>query len=99
MGLAERDPPRDGVTVLATESELALGLESVRLGLQVWGPGLHMRLVVGRDEPEGVSREFEAALRRPRQSATMRLAWALAQGVPEPHGFLTTTDFVAAVWR
>ncbi len=99
MGLAERDPPRDGMTVVAAESELALGLESVRLGLQVWGPGLHLRLVVVRDEAVDVSREFEAALRRPRQSATMRLAGALATGLPEPHGFLTTTDFVAAVWR
>ncbi len=99
MGLAERDPPRDGVTVLAAESELALGLESVRFGLQVWGPGLHVRLVVVRDEPEDVRREFEAALRRPRASATMRLAGALAQGLPEPRGYLTARGFVAAVWR
>ena len=99
MGLAERDSPRDGVTVVAAESELAMGLESVRFGLQVWGPGLHLRLVVVRDEPEDVSKEFEAALRRPRQSATMRLAGALAKGLPTPHGFLTTSGFVAAVWR
>lgn len=99
MGLAERDPPRDGVTVLAAESELAMGLESVRFGLQVWGPGLHVRLVVVRDEPEDVRREFEAALRRPRASATMRLAGALAQGLPEPRGYLTARGFVAAVWQ
>ncbi len=99
MGLAERDSPRDGVTVLAAESELAMGLESVRFGLQVWGPGLHVRLVVVRDEPVDVAREFEAALRRPRQSATMRLAGALAKGLPEPRGYLTARGFVAAVWR
>ena len=99
MGLAERDPPRDGVTVVTAESELAMGLESVRFGLQVWGPGLHVRLVVVRDEPVDVAKEFEAALRRPRASATMRLAGALAQGLPGPHGFLTTSGFAAAVWR
>lgn len=99
MGLAERDPPRDGVTVLAAESELAMGLESVRFGLQVWGPGLHVRLVMLRDEVVDVSKEFEAALRRPKTSATMRLAGALAKGLPGPHGFLTTSGFVAAVWR
>ena len=58
MGLAERDAPRDGVTVLAAESELAMGLESVRFGLQVWGPGLHVRLVLVRDEPGDVARSL-----------------------------------------
>ena len=99
MGLAERDSPRDGVTVVAAESELAMGIESVRFVLQVWGPGLHVRLVVVRDEPVEVAKEFEAALRRPRLSATMRLSEALARGVPEPRGFLTARGFVAAVWR
>ena len=80
MGLAEAAAPRDGVTVLAAESELAAGLESVRFLLQVWGPGLHVRLVLVRDEPEDVRREFEAALRRPERSATMRLAEALVKG-------------------
>ena len=99
MGLMETAAPRDGVTVLAAESELAMGLESVRFLLQVWGPGLHVRLVMVRNEPGDVSEEFEAALRRPRQSATMRLAGALAQGLPEPHGYVTARGFVAAVWR
>ena len=99
MGLAETAAPRDGVTVLVAETELAAGLESVRFGLQVWGPGLHVRLVLVRDEPEDVRREFEAALRRPERSATIRLAGALAKGLPKPHGFLTTSGFVAAVWR
>ena len=76
-----------------------MGLESVRFGLQVWGPGLHVRLVVVRDETVDVAREFEAALRRPRQAATMRLAGALAKGLPEPRGYLTARGFVAAVWR
>jgi len=95
----ETAAPRDGVTVLASEAELAAGLESVRFLLQVWGPGLHVRLVLVRDEPADVSKEFEAALRRPRQSATMRLARVLAQGLPEPHGYVTASGFVAAVWR
>ncbi len=99
MGLAETAAPRDGVTVLAAESELAAGLESVRFLLQVWGPGLHVRLVLVRDEPVDVRREFEAALRRPERSATLRLAGALAMGMPEPRGFLTASGFVAAVWR
>ena len=99
MGLMETAAPRDGVTVLAAESELAAGLESVRLLLQVRGPGLHVRLVMVRNEPGDVSEEFEAALRRPRQSATMRLAGALVQGLPEPHGYVTARGFVAAVWR
>ncbi len=99
MGLAETAAPRDGVTVLVAETELAAGLESVRFGLQVWGPGLHVRLVQVRDEPGDVRREFEAALRRPERSATLRLAGALAKGLPKPHGFLTTSGFVAAVWR
>ena len=99
MGLMETAAPRDGVTVVAAEEELATGLESVRFVLQVWGPGLHVRLVMVRNEPGDVSKEFEAALRRPRQSATMRLAGALAQGVPEPHGYVTASGFVAAVWR
>jgi hypothetical protein len=87
------------VTVVAAESELAMGIESVRFVLQVWGPGLHVRLVVVRDEPVEVWKEFEAALRRPRLSATMRLSEALARRVPEPRGFLTARGFVAAVWR
>ena len=99
MGLAEAAAPRDGVTVLAAESEMAAGLESVRFLLQVWGPGLHVRLVQVHDEPVDVRREFEAALRRPERSATLRLAGALAKGLPKPHGFLTTSGFVAAVWR
>ena len=99
MGLAETAAPRDGVTVLVAESELAAGLESVRFLLQVWGPGLHVRLVQVRDELVDVRREFEAALRRPERSATLRLAGALAKGLPKPHGFLTTSGFVAAVWR
>ncbi len=99
MGLMETAAPRDGVTVLASESELAAGLESVRFLLQVWGPGLHVRLVLVRDEAADVRREFEAVLRRPRQSATMRLAGVLAQGLPKPHGYVTARGFVAAVWR
>ena len=99
MGLAEAAPPRDGVTVLAAEAELAAGVESVRFLLQVWGPGLHVRLVLVRDEPGDVAKEFAAALRRPERSATMRLAGALAKGVPEPHGYVTASGFVAAVWR
>ncbi len=99
MGLAERGSPRDGVTVLAAEDELAMGLESVRFLLQVWGPGLHVRLVLVRDAPVDVAREFEAALRRPGASATLRLAEALTVGLPAPHGFLTASGFVAAVWR
>ena len=99
MGLAEAAPPRDGVTVLAAEAELAAGVESVRFLLQVWGPGLHVRLVLVRDEPGDVSREFEAALRRPERSATMRLAGAVAKGLPEPHGYVTARGFVAVVWR
>ena len=99
MGLAETAAPRDGVTVLVAETELAAGLESVRFGLQVWGPGLHVRLVLVRDEPVDVRREFEAALRRPERSATMRLAGALVKGMPEPRGYLTAAGFVAAVWR
>ncbi len=99
MGLMETAAPRDGVTVLAAETELAAGLESVRFLLQVWGPGLHVRLVMVRDEPSDVSKEFEAALRRPRQSETMRLAGALAQGLPEPRGYVTASGFAAAVWR
>ena len=99
MGLMEKTSPRDGVTVLAAESELSAGLESVRLLLQVWGPGLHVRLVMVRNEPGDVSKEFEAALRRPERSATMRLAGALAKGLPEPHGYVTASGFVAAVWR
>jgi len=85
--------------VLAAEAELAAGLESVRLLLQVWGPGLHVRLVLVRDEPADVSKEFEAALRRPERSATLRLARALAKGLPEPHGYVTASGFAAAVWR
>ena len=99
MGLAERGSPRDGVTVLAAEEELGAGLESVRFLLQVWGPGLHVRLVLVRDAPVDVSKEFEAALRRPERSATMRLAGALGDGLPEPRGYLTASGFVAAVWR
>ena len=99
MGLMETAAPRDGVTVLAAASELAAGLESVRFLLQVWGPGLHVRLVLVRDEAADVSKEFEAALRRPERSATMRLAGVLAKGLPEPRGFLTARGFVAAVWR
>ena len=99
MGLMETAAPRDGVTVMAAASELAAGLESVRFLLQVWGPGLHVRLVLVRDEPADVSSEFEAALRRPGRSATMRLAGALAQGLPKPHGYVTASGFVAAVWR
>ena len=99
MGLAERGSPRDGVTVLAAEEELAAGLESVRFLLQVWGPGLHVRLVLVRDAPVDVSKEFEAALRRPERSATLRLAGVLAKGLPAPRGYLTASGFVAAVWR
>ena len=99
MGLAETAAPRDGVTVLAAESELAAGLESVRFLLQVWGPGLHVRLVLVRDEPMDVRQEFEAALRWPERSATMRLAEALVKWMPEPRGYLTAAGFVAAVWR
>ena len=99
MGLAEAAPPRDGVTVLAAEAELVAGVESVRFLLQVWGPGLHVRLVLVRDEPGDVAREFEAALRRPERSATMRLAGAVAKGLPEPHGYVTARGFVAVVWR
>ena len=29
----------------------------------------------------------------------MRLAGALAKGLPEPRGYLTASGFVAAVWR
>ena len=50
MGLAETAAPRDGVTVLVADTELAAGLESIRFLLQVWGPGLHVRLVLVRDE-------------------------------------------------
>lgn len=99
MGLMETAAPRDGVTVLAAEEELAAGLESVRLLLQVWGPGLHVRLVLVRDGPADVSEEFEAALRRPERSATVRLAGALGTGLPAPRGFLTARGFAAAVWR
>ncbi len=99
MGLAERAAPRDGVTVLAAEEELAAGVESVRFLLQVWGPGLHVRLVLVRDAPVEVSEEFEMALRRPERTPTMRLSRVLAEGLPEPRGVLTTTGFVAAVWR
>ena len=60
MGLAETAAPRDGVTVLVADTELAAGLESIRFLLQVWGPGLHVRLVLVRDEAmdvrQGVSR-------------------------------------------
>ena len=99
MGLAEAAPPRDGVTVLVAERELAAGLESVRFLLQIWGPGLHVRLVLVREAPMNVRAEFDAALRRPERSATMRLAGALAKGLPPPRGFLTAAGFVAAVWR
>ena len=99
MGLAERDSPRDGVTVLAAEAELAAGVESVRFLLQVWGPGLHVRLVLVRDEPGDVAKEFAAALRRPERSATMRLAGALGEGLPVPRGYVTASGFVAVVWR
>ena len=99
MGLAEAAPPRDGVTVLVAEPELAAGLESVRFLLQVWGPGLHVRLVQVRDEPMDVRAEFETALRHPEGSPTLRLAAALAKGLPNPRGFLTTSGFLAAVWR
>ena len=99
MGLAETAAPRDGATVLAAESELDAGLESIRFLLQVWGPGLHVRLVLVRDEPEDVRQEFEAALGRPDRSATLRLAEALAQGLPKPHGYVTASGFAAAMWR
>ena len=99
MGLAETAAPRDGVTVLVADTELAAGLESIRFLLQVWGPGLHVRLVLVRDEAMDVRQEFEAALRRPERSATMRLAGALVKGMPEPRGYLTAAGFVAAVWR
>jgi len=99
MGLMETAAPLDGVTVLAAEEELAAGVESVRFLLQIWGPGLHVRLVLVRDAPVEVSEEFEMALRRPERTPTMRLARVLAEGLPEPRGVLTTTGFVAAVWR
>ncbi len=99
MGLAETAAPRDGVTVLVAERELAAGMESIRFLLQIWGTGPHVRLVLVRDEPADVRREFEEALRRPGRSLTMRLAAALAKGMPEPRGYLTAAGFVAAVWR
>ena len=57
MGLAETAAPRDGVTVLVAETELAAGLESIRFLLQVWGPALHVRLVLVRDEAMDVRQE------------------------------------------
>ena len=99
LGLAESPPPRDGVTVLAAESELAAGLESVRFSLQVWGPRLHVRLVLVCDRALEVRLELATALQRPQCAVTMRLAGALAKGLPTPHGFLTAAGFAAALWR
>ncbi len=99
IGLGQAAAPRDGGTVLAMEAELTAALESVRFMLQVWGPGAAVRLVVARRAPQDPRRDFEAALRHPARSLTLRLARALAAGFPPLHGFLTAADFVAAVWR